>query len=438
MNRLSFYVALFVAKMSYLFLKLTKISSGTAIIGLLSLKICPNFLIYVNKYIKRAKINVTGTNGKTTTSGLVAHLFQKSNKKITYNNEGANMLNGIVNTLAVKTCPLRPVDYSIIETDEAFLSKIYDKMDSDYLLVTNLFEDQTDRFANPIFTRDLIQEAIDKKPDIQLFLNADEPVSASLVSKNKAPIYYGIKEVYDEDNNLIETPTQEFKCPSCGKLLNYTKSFYSQVGHYSCDCGYNRPVAKYNATVKLYKKYFEITLDNEVYEIPLVGLYNAYNALGAIVLAKELGLENIKENIKSFKVAFGRSEKRIIKGQDTIIQLIKNPAGTNEVLKTIDLDSNILIAANNNIADGTDISWINQVDFEKLAGVNKEIIVTGLCYKEVEERLKKAGVQNLKPIPEINKAIEYLSQTADNDITILTTYTALLKIDKIKEIKKCY
>ena len=137
-------------------------------------------------------------------------------------------------------------------------------------------------------------------------------------------------------------------------------------------------------------------------------------------------------------MSWERSEKRILKGHDTIIQLIKNPAGTNEVLKTVDLESNILIAANNNIADGTDISWINQANFEKLSGSNKEIIVTGLCYKEVEERLKKAGVNNIKPISEISEAIKYLADTADNDITILTTYTALLKIDKIKEIKKCY
>ena len=433
-----FYLSLIIAKLAYLFLKITKLSSGTAIIGLLTLKICPDFLIFVNNFIKNKKINITGTNGKTTTSGLIAHLVKEDSHKIIHNSAGANMLNGIVNTLALNVCPFFPAEYSIIETDEAFLDKVYEKMDSDYLLVTNLFEDQTDRFANPIFTRDLIQKAIDRKSDIQLILNADEPISASLKSKNKTPIFYGIENVYDENNNLIQNATQNFKCPICEKEMEYTKNFYSQIGHFSCSCGYKRQNPKYKADVQLFKKHIVLKLNDEAFEIPLIGLYNAYNALGAIVLAKELGIKNIQENLKTFKVAFGRSERRILNGHDTIIQLIKNPAGTNEVLKNIDTNSTILIAVNNNIADGTDISWINQANFEKLAEINKEIIVTGLCAKEMEERLIKAGVKNIRLIAEIKQAVKYLAETANSDITILTTYTALLKIDKIKEIKKCY
>ena len=121
-----------------------------------------------------------------------------------------------------------------------------------------------------------------------------------------------------------------------------------------------------------------------------------------------------------------------------MIQLIKNPAGTNEFLKTVDLDSNILIAVNNNIADGTDISWINQAEFEKLAEVKQEVVVTGLCCNDMAERLEKAGIKNIKIISDIKKAIEYVGKNADNNITVLTTYTALLKIDKIKEMKKCF
>ena len=167
-------------------------------------------------------------------------------------------------------------------------------------------------------------------------------------------------------------------------------------------------------------------------------MFNAYNALGAIALAKELGISYIKENLKTFKVAFGRSEKRVLNGHETIIQLIKNPAGTNEVLKTVYLNSNILIAINNNTADGTDISWINQVDFEMFSRVNKEIVVSGLCAKEMAERLQKANVKNIKIIPSIDKSVDYVSKIADNNIKVLSTYTALLKIDKIKEMKKFY
>ena len=179
-------------------------------------------------------------------------------------------------------------------------------------------------------------------------------------------------------------------------------------------------------------------MNNEEFEIPLTGLYNAYNALGAIVLAKELGLQNIETSIKNYKVAFGRNEKKYIKGHEALIQLIKNPTGTNESLKNIDINSNILIAINNNAADGTDISWIEQVNFEILKDCTKEIVITGLKYKEMATRLKKAGVLNIKEIENTKKAIKYIGENAENNITILTTYTALLTINKMKELKKCY
>ena len=432
-----FYLSLIIAKLSCLFLKITKLSSGTAIIGLITLKICPEFLRYINPLIKKNIINITGTNGKTTTSGLISHILENNKKKTLTNAQGANMLNGIINAFALQACPFSPHEYSVIETDEAFLEKVYSKMSGDYLLVTNLFEDQTDRFANPHITKSLIQKGIDKCAEVQLVLNADEPISASLKS-NKNAIYFGINNVYDEQGNIVEYEKKSFKCPICEKNMEYSKNFYSQVGHYSCSCGYSRPTPEYLADVKLYKNHLELILNEEVYEIPLVGLFNAYNALGAIVLAKKLGLENIKDTVKTFKVAFGRSERRSLYGHNTLIQLIKNPAGTNEVLKTVDLDSNILIAVNNNIADGTDVSWINQADFEKLGNARREIVVTGLCANEMSKRLEDAGAKNIKTISDINKAVEYIGKTSDNNITVLTTYTALLKIDKIKEMKKCF
>ena len=158
--KMRFYLSLFIAKFLYLILKITKLSSGTAILGLITLKICPDFLIFANDYIGNTKINITGTNGKTTTSGIITHLIKKTGAKIINNTSGANMLNGIVNALALQINPIKKVDFSVIETDEAFLEKVYSKMSGDYLLVTNLFEDQTDRFANPLVTKSLIQKGI--------------------------------------------------------------------------------------------------------------------------------------------------------------------------------------------------------------------------------------------------------------------------------------
>jgi UDP-N-acetylmuramyl tripeptide synthase len=435
--KFKFYLSLIIARLAYFFLKVTKLSNGTAIIGLIALKICPDFLIYANEFITDAKINITGTNGKTTTSGIISHLIKKENNSLINNYIGANMLNGIVNTLALEINPFRKAKFSVIETDEAFLIKIYDKMNGDYLLVTNLFEDQTDRFANPLITRDLIQKGINLKKQVRLILNANDPIAASLTSA-KEPIFYGIRNVKDENKNNSASSISDINCPQCGEKLQYEKYFYSHIGNFNCKCGYKTPNIKYLADVTLYENHSIINIADEEFNIPLTGLYNAYNALGAIALAKELGIENIQENLKTFKTAFGRNEKRILFEHETILQLIKNPAGTNEVLKTIDLNSNILIAINNNIADGTDISWINQVNFEILTNTNKEIIVTGICADSVADRLKKANVKNIKTIYDIKKAVEYIGKNANDKITILSSYTALLQINKNKEMKKCY
>jgi UDP-N-acetylmuramate-alanine ligase len=187
---LEFIFSLFIAKILKYILNLTKISSGTSIIGKIVLKICPNFLCYVNKYIN-TKINVTGTNGKTTTSGLISHLLSKSKKKIINNALGANMIQGVVNAFATTINPLKTYDYSVIESDEAYLERIYEYFDADYLLVTNLFRDQLDRYGELATTKNLIQKGIDKKKNLKLILNADDPLVSSF-SGGSEHIYYGV------------------------------------------------------------------------------------------------------------------------------------------------------------------------------------------------------------------------------------------------------
>ncbi|MCQ2755052.1 MAG: hypothetical protein MJ231_08440, partial [bacterium] len=200
-----FYLSLIVARMCYFALQVTKLSSGTAFIGLIVLKICPDFLKYANKYVTKSKINITGTNGKTTTSAITAHVLKKLNKDIIYNSTGANMLTGVVNSMSLQINPFKPSEYSVIEADEAHLGKIYDKFSADYLLVTNLFEDQLDRYGSLENTRNLIQKAIDKNPDLQLILNADDPFIVTMKS-NKEPVFYGVESVtYDEGVNFTDS-----------------------------------------------------------------------------------------------------------------------------------------------------------------------------------------------------------------------------------------
>ena len=215
MNKLRFYFSLLFARLVSSFFRITKLSSGTSIIGVLVLRLYPGFLKECNKYIS-TKINVTGTNGKTTTSGILTHLIKNDSYSVLNNSMGANMLTGVVNALSTELNPFIKTDFSVIESDEAYLSKIYNQFDADYLLVTNLFRDQLDRYGELAKTKQLIQEGIDKKENLTLVLNADDPLVASFEGKNK--IFYGIENVYYADETLkTKTFIEEvFTCP-CGK-----------------------------------------------------------------------------------------------------------------------------------------------------------------------------------------------------------------------------
>ncbi len=444
MNRVRFYTALVLARLTYLAIKLLHRSSGTSFVGMMTLKICPDFLAHCRKYIKNNAITISGTNGKTTTSGLVAHIFEENQNSIIHNVKGANMLTGIANVFALNVKPFKRFDYAVIESDEAYLTKLYDYFKADYLLVTNLFRDQLDRYGELSTTASFIQNAIDKNKDLKLILNADDPLVTNF-GKGKDAIYYGFEEVEfcsDIHNATSNAPTEVFNC-ICGKPLQYRKQFFAQEGHYYCsECGFKRPEPNYKGYVKIYADYstLKIRHNNKDFEfkINLVGLYNAYNALGAIACAMENGIDyqTIKEAVSTYKSIFGRAERRTINGHKALIQLIKNPTGASEVLKTVDLSSNIVIAINDNYADGRDISWLWDSDFEQLKNAKKLVITSGIRAKDMATRLKYAGIPQEKIIVEedIKSAIA-LAAKSDNieeRITILPSYTALLKISKMK------
>ena len=190
MNRVRFYTALVLARLTYLAIKLLHRSSGTSFVGMMTLKVCPDFLAHCRKYIKNNAITISGTNGKTTTSGLVAHIFEENQNSIIHNVKGANMLTGIANVFALNIKPFKRFDYAVIESDEAYLTKLYDYFKADYLLVTNLFRDQLDRYGELSTTASFIQNAINKNKELKLILNADDPLVTNF-GKGKNAIYYG-------------------------------------------------------------------------------------------------------------------------------------------------------------------------------------------------------------------------------------------------------
>jgi UDP-N-acetylmuramyl tripeptide synthase len=430
--------------MIYLAIKILNKSSGTSFIGMTMLRFCPDFLTYCKKYIINGAFTVTGTNGKTTSSGLLAHILENDSEKVIHNVKGANMLTGIANTFALNVRPFKRFNYAVIESDEAYLTKLYDSFEADYLLVTNLFRDQLDRYGELATTAGFIKDAIDKNPSLLLILNADDPLVTNL-GHNRNAFYYGFEEIEfcsDVYQSVSNAPSEVFNC-ICGKPLTYSKQFFAQQGHYYCNsCGYKRPEPDFKGKVKVHANYSDLTIeyDGQVFDfrVNLVGLYNAYNALGAIscALFADVDYQVIKKAVESYKSIFGRAERRIINGHEALIQLIKNPTGASEVLKTVDLDSNIVIAINDNYADGRDISWLWDSDFEQLKNAKKLVITSGIRAKDMALRLKYAGIEQDRIVVEedIKTAIDLASKSEDKSekITILPSYTALLKITKMK------
>lgn len=406
-----------------------------------TLKTNPDFLNFCSKYILHEKISVTGTNGKTTTAGLIAQILEANNKEVIHNAQGANMLTGIANVFATNVVPSKRYDNCVLESDEAYLSKLYDYMKLDYLVVTNLFRDQLDRYGELDTTAKKIQSAIDKNKDLVLLLNADDPLVANLGHDNKK-LYYGFENIeFAETHTISHAPAEMFNC-ICGKPLEYSKRFYAQQGHYYCSCGYKRPKCNYQGNAKIFNDYIEISVlhngEETYYTFDSIGLYNAYNALAAISMALEIGYkqEEIQNALNTYKAMFGRAEKTEFNGHKTIIQLIKNPAGASEVLKTVDLSSKILIAINDNFADGRDVSWLWDAEFELLKDTEKTIVTSGIRANDMALRLKYAGVpsEKIKVIPDLFEAVEEVSSSEDKTekVTIMPSYTALLQIKNYK------
>ena len=444
-DKISFYAALFSAKFVNKGLHLVK-RAGTSLPGVVALKISGNFLSFLSKYCEKKIVTVTGTNGKTTTAGLFAHILKTADNKVLHNEKGANMLSGIASSLAVNYKPFSVFDYAVLESDEAYLTRLYDYIKADYLIVTNLFRDQLDRYGELDTTAGKIQHAIEKNKELKVFINADDPMLSELGRDNKK-IYFGF------DNVTYKTSSQESMAPAesvycrCGAGLSYESRYYAHVGRYFCNsCKRKRPEPDYKGYAVIYDEYSEIYLKytkngNETetcFKVNLAGLYNAYNALAAISAALELCIEPavIQNGLDTYKSVFGRAEKFILNGKNVLVQLIKNPTGASEVLRTVNCkdDSSLLIIINDNYADGRDVSWLWDADFELLKDYTGDVVVSGIRAYDMAVRLKYAGIDKLKikVINDIQKAVEYSITNVKQDgrLLIMPTYTALLEMQK--------
>lgn len=449
-------IAIITSKSISNFIKNIGFGGGTTVPGRLARKISPNILSHLVNQTKKEIIVVTGTNGKTTTSGFIANILEKDHRKIAHNRKGANMLPGITAAIIQKSSNTAnlDVDNCLLEIDEAYSVKAVDEFSPEVMLITNLFRDQLDRYGELDTTAKKIHQAIEKtiiKKPLKLILNADDPIVANIFEEqtNLHRIYYGFNDIkfVNIDSN-IKTPQEVATC-KCGKKYEYSKIFYGHIGHYYCNCGVVRPECQVSADVEIDSVSSKLTIytkNNDTFKINvnMPGLYNAYNALGAITLALELNIsqEVIKESFDNYETVFGRAESITIKDKPVLIQLIKNPIGASEVLRTVknDESSKLLIIINDNYADGRDVSWLWDANFELISNYKKEVVTSGVRAADMATRLKYAGIKysKIKIIDNIKDAVEYSVNNLKNGekLYILPTYTALLKLQYIlKKIK---
>ena len=437
--------AIFVGKIANALTNL-KGGGGTAAPGLYALKIDPNLVKKLSSKIQNGSIVIAGTNGKTTTTRILSDILS-SNNKIIHNRQGSNLLRGVASTLITHCSLTGRIDseLAIWEADEAALPEIIKQRFPNTIVLLNLFRDQLDRYGEVETIRKKWAEAISALPkETKLILNADDP-SVSFIAKSfkGKPIYFGVEE---KKLNLpiVENVADVRFCLNCGEPLVYNPIFSAHLGHWSCPkCHYDRPRPSISASGLEFNPDLSTRLNLSIancistidYKLP--GLYNIYNVLAAAAAAKSIGIDDkqIVKSIENFEPAFGRFQKLEIKGKKAVIFLIKNPAGANEVIRTISSLSNISLLAilNDNIADGRDVSWIWDTNWEILKGKFNVINTSGTRAYDITLRLKYADMNNINVHEEIKTSIQKSIDNLDTKDTllILPTYTAMLELQKI-------
>jgi len=407
---------------------------GSSAPGSIAMKIAPGLLKHLAKQVKKEIILVCGTNGKTTTNNLIYSLFTEKGNKVVCNNVGANMLPGVAcSFIAMATLTGKlDADYAAIECDEASLRHVVNHITPHKIVITNLFRDQMDRYGEVEDTAKLLEEGIKKVPDATLVLNADDPYVRSLGLHRRA-IYYGVSE--DTGLNKNEAHESQF-CLKCGKDLTYSYHHYNQLGFYECtNCDFKRPNPNYSATrvnvsegLKFVMSYKGI---QRKFNVNYKGFYNVYNILASYAVFEDNGgtAEEAEKTFNAYKPQIGRMESFTIGGKEVILNLAKNPAGFNQAISTVCADKRektVLVAVNAMASDGTDVSWLWDVDFEALKENGAEdIYVSGIRRDDLALRLKYAGFENINII-EINAdTVKNIIDNSQGVCYMLVNYTVL-------------
>jgi lipid II isoglutaminyl synthase (glutamine-hydrolysing) len=420
---------------------------GTSLPGRVLIRLEPHAIGALARRLPRGSVAISATNGKTTTAAMVASVLERAGIALVHNRAGANMAGGVASTLleAARAGGGIGGELGLFEVDEAWLGQVVGELDPHALLLGNLFRDQLDRYGELETIADRWAELVAERAGrTSLVLNADDPLIADLGRDRPRVSYFGVEDPAMAVP-VMQHASDSKHCRNCGTAYVYDAIYLGHLGHYRCPgCGRERPEPQVvaervtlhgtrSATVALRTPNGSATL-----ELPLPGLYNVYNALGAaaLCLALEVPLHVVVAGLAAVSPAFGRAETVELDGRSLAILLIKNPAGANEVLRTLTLedgDLDVLAILNDNVADGRDVSWIWDADVELLAGRVRRVTCAGTRAAELALRLKYAGVpvERLHVVPDPAAALDDALANGDGTLFALPTYTALLELKEL-------
>jgi len=413
---------------------------GTTLPGRLLMRVDEGALERMSGRLDHGAVLVSATNGKTTTSAMVSSILEASGERVVHNRAGSNMGWGVATALL--DAGREGDQIGLFEVDEAWLPRVADALRPRTYLLSNLFRDQLDRYGELEVLADGWAELVERHAGAARFvLNADDPLVADLGRGREGVVYYGVS---DDSQALpeLQHAADSKHCRNCGAPYIYDAVYLGHLGRYHCDsCGRTRPEPSVVATrVRLDgMRGADVSLATPTgtvdLRLPLPGLYNVYNAVAAAALSLDLGapLDTVRTALEGFGGAFGRVETIAVQGRPVSILLVKNPAGANEVLRTLTLEDDQLdlwFALNDNIADGRDVSWIWDADFELLAGRVRRATCSGTRAEEMALRLKYAGIEaELSVDRDLEASLDSAVASGDGrPLFALPTYTALLEL----------
>lgn len=421
---------------------------GSSLPGRAALKVDPHIIAPLAAGIRRGIIVTCGTNGKTTTNNLLCSMLEAQGFRVVSNRLGANMVEGVAAALA--TAAKGPLgylaaDFACLEVDEASAARVLQDLHPDFMILTGLFRDQLDRYGEIDLTMKALEKAILEAPDMTLVINGDDPLTAYLAKKSVHRIVsYGVNEKVTGNVDVIR---EGRFCENCGAPLQYDFYHFSQLGVYRCpSCGFGRPEIDYSASgVRLSPQLsFDIQkIKSSPVRIsaPMTGFYNVYNILAVFSVLREMKIstEMFSEVLSSFKPQFGRGEIFHVgekRRQKVLLNLAKNPAGFNQNISAMLQDrspKDLIIVINDNAQDGRDVSWLWDVDFDRLADETiRSITVSGLRALDMQLRLKYVEIKSERA-PDVEKAIDERLADGCENLYVLVNYTALYEAHKYLE-----